>query len=114
MERTAAPAKNELVISRDCKQFNVAWSADLNIGCMGDLVGGGTGGPNQTGMPLTDLDYVLWGNHLMDSSSQILATCFTCLLWLGHIFSPSEQGTVITGPSKGEFKARAGRGRRHA
>ena len=54
------------------------------------------------------------GNHLMDSSSQILATCFTCLLWLGHIFSPSEQGTVITGPLKGEFKARAGRGRRHA
>ena len=50
-----------LVISGDCKQFNVAWSADLDVGCMGDLVGGGAGGPNHTGMPLTDLDYVLWG-----------------------------------------------------
>lgn len=50
MERTAAPAKKELVISGDCKQFNVTWSADL--------VGGGTQGPNHTGTPLTDLDYV--------------------------------------------------------
>lgn len=61
MERTASPAKNELVISRDCKESNVTWSADLDEGCMGDLVGGGTGGPSHTGMPLTDLDYVLWG-----------------------------------------------------
>ena len=59
--RTAASAKNELVISGDCKQFNVACSADLDVGCMGDLVGGGAGGPNHTGTPLTDLDYVLWG-----------------------------------------------------
>lgn len=44
VERTAASAKNELVISRDCKQFKVAWSTDLDVGCMGNLVGGGTGG----------------------------------------------------------------------
>lgn len=44
MERTASPAKYELVISRDCKESNVTWSADLDEGCMGDLVGGGTGG----------------------------------------------------------------------
>lgn len=58
MERTAAPAKKELVISGDCKQFNVTWSADLDVGCMGDLAGGGTRGPNHTGTLLTDLDYV--------------------------------------------------------
>lgn len=65
-------------------------------------------GPSHTGTPLADLDYVLWGAVLMDSSSQILATtCSACLLWLDHFLTLRMGNIVITGPSKGKFKARA-------
>lgn len=92
IQRAAAPAKKELVISRGLQ----TGQCDLQCRPGGWMHGRcgqwGIWGRNHTGTPLRGLLYSV-GEPLMDSSSQISATRFARLLWLDHIFSPSEQAT---------------------
>lgn len=114
MERTASPAKNELVISGDCKESNVTWSADLDEGCVGDLVGRGTGG-QVTQARLWRTWTMFYGEPF--NGFKFPDTCYLlCMPPLAgpHFLTLRMGNIVITGPSKGKFKARAGRGRRHA
>lgn len=92
MERTASPAKNELVISGDCKESNVTWSADLDEGCVGEIwLAEGQGAKSHRQKHFGGPGLCSMGSRLMDS--KFPDTCYLlCMPPLAsYIFlTPSE------------------------